>query len=60
MGWEVADIKKTVSGLTDSGVVFEKYAWMQQDELGIWNTPAGGRVAWFKDPDGNILSVSQT
>ena len=59
MGWEVADIKKTVSGLTDSGVVFEKYKWMQQDDLGIWKTPADGSVAWFKDPDGNILSVSQ-
>lgn len=59
LGWEVADIKKTVSFLTDRGVVFERYGWMQQDDLGIWKTPPGGSLAWFKDPDGNILSVSQ-
>jgi hypothetical protein len=60
LGWEVEDIRETVSFLTGRGVQFEKYQWMQQDDLGIWKTPDGGSVAWFKDLDGNILSVSQT
>ena len=58
LGWEVKDIENVVSALQKSGVVFEKYEGMEQDELGIWKSPAG-RVAWFKDPDGNILSVSE-
>jgi len=58
LGWEVKDIEKVVSALQKSGVVFEKYEFMEQDELGIWKSPAG-KVAWFKDPDGNILSVSE-
>ena len=58
LGWEVEDIKKVVSLLSQKGVVFEKYAWMVQDELWIWESPAG-KVAWFKDPDGNTLSVSE-
>ena len=58
LGWEVTDIKKAVSFLTGKGVVFEKYSWMEQDELGIWKSP-DGKVAWFKDPDGNVLSVSE-
>jgi hypothetical protein len=40
-------------------VVFERYEWMKQDERGIWTSPTGARVAWFKDPDGNILSLSE-
>ena len=58
LGWEVKDIENVVSALQKSGVVFEKYEGMEQDELGIWKSPAG-KVAWFKDPDGNILSVSE-
>lgn len=58
LGWEVKDIEKVVSALRKNGVVFEKYDGMDQDELGIWTSPAG-KVAWFKDPDGNILSVSE-
>jgi catechol 2,3-dioxygenase-like lactoylglutathione lyase family enzyme len=58
LGWEVKDIENVVSALRNSGVVFEKYEGMDQDELGIWKSPAG-KVAWFKDPDGNILSVSE-
>jgi predicted enzyme related to lactoylglutathione lyase len=57
LGWEVPDIRSVVASLTKSGVVFQKYGWMQQDELGIWESP-DARVAWFKDPDGNVLSVS--
>lgn len=59
LGWEVADIKKTVATLRDKGVSFEIYEWAKQDKLGIWSAPGGAKVAWFKDPDGNLLSVSQ-
>jgi catechol 2,3-dioxygenase-like lactoylglutathione lyase family enzyme len=59
MGWEVAKIKKAVAELTKKGVSFERFQGMDQDELGIWASPSGAKVAWFKDPDGNLLSVSQ-
>ena len=59
LGWEVADIAATVRQLAAAGVRFERYPGMPQDELGIWQSPSGAGVAWFKDPDGNTLSVSQ-
>ena len=60
LGWQVTDIVATAKQLQAAGVTFERYGgFMQQDELGIWNAPGGTRVAWFKDPDGNLLSVSQ-
>ncbi len=59
MGWEVDDIEAVVRWLQGRGVVFEKYPFVQNRELGIWTTPNGDKVAWFKDPDGNVLSVSQ-
>jgi len=59
LGWEAVDIKALVSWLKARGVVFEKYPFIQDQELGIWTAPTGDQVAWFKDPDGNILSVSQ-
>ena len=58
LGWEVSDIVAAVKQLQAAGVVFERYDF-PQDELGIWTAPGGAKVAWFKDPDGNILSVSQ-
>uniref|UniRef100_E6QLQ4 Glyoxalase/bleomycin resistance protein/dioxygenase n=1 Tax=mine drainage metagenome TaxID=410659 RepID=E6QLQ4_9ZZZZ len=59
LGWQVPDITATVTGLSQAGVRFERYHGMDQDELGIWNSPTSARVAWFKDPDGNTLSVSE-
>ena len=59
LGWEVQDIDAIVRWLTQRGVVFEKYPFVQDRELGIWTTPGGDKVAWFKDADGNVLSVSQ-
>jgi catechol 2,3-dioxygenase-like lactoylglutathione lyase family enzyme len=59
MGWEATDIEALVRWLTSRGVAFEKYPFIQDQELGIWTAPGGDRVAWFKDPDGNVLSVSQ-
>ena len=59
LGWEVADIAAKVKELAEAGVKFERYSFPGQDEMGIWTAPGGTRVAWFKDPDGNILSISQ-
>jgi catechol 2,3-dioxygenase-like lactoylglutathione lyase family enzyme len=58
LGWSVADIDKMVKALDKKGVKFERYPGLEQDELGVWSAPGGARVAWFKDPDGNTLSVS--
>ena len=59
LGWDVENIEVVVTWLRDRGVVLEKYPFVQDRELGIWTTPTSDKVAWFKDPDGNILSVSQ-
>ena len=59
LGWEVADIEAMVSSLKQRGVRFERYPFLQDPEKGIWTAPSGDKVAWFKDPDGNVLSVSQ-
>jgi catechol 2,3-dioxygenase-like lactoylglutathione lyase family enzyme len=59
LGWEVQDIEAMVRWLQERGVVFEKYPFIQDQQLGIWSAPGGAKVAWFKDPDGNVLSVSQ-
>jgi catechol 2,3-dioxygenase-like lactoylglutathione lyase family enzyme len=59
LGWSVSDIVRTVKDLQKAGVNFQRYPGMQQDDLGIWNTPSGAKVAWFKDPDGNTLSITQ-
>ncbi|NIK86946.1 catechol 2,3-dioxygenase-like lactoylglutathione lyase family enzyme [Rhizomicrobium palustre] len=60
LGWEVPDITSAVKTLTDKGVVFNRYPYFEQDELGIWTAPGStNRVAWFKDPDGNVLSLAQ-
>ena len=59
LGWQVRDISVIVQQLLQAGVAFERYSFMQQDEFGVWTTPTGAKVAWFKDPDGNVLSVSE-
>ena len=59
LGWQVSGIEDVVRGLQKKGVHFEIFGFFKQDELGIWTAPTGDKVAWFKDPDGNILSVSQ-
>ena len=65
LGWEVSDIEKAVTELEEKGVSFDNYGFPGQDERGIWTAPAvnnstsGARVAWFKDPDGNVLSITQ-
>jgi len=59
LGWQVADIVAAAKNLQDSGIKFERYRGMNQDDLGVWNSPSGAKVAWFKDPDGNTLSISE-
>jgi catechol 2,3-dioxygenase-like lactoylglutathione lyase family enzyme len=59
LGLAVSDIHHAAVRLASRGVQFEHYDGMEQDELGIWRSPSGARIAWFKDPDGNILSLTQ-
>ena len=59
LGWEVENIEAVVMWLRERGVDFEEYPFIQDRELRIWTTPSGDKVAWFKDPAGNVLSVSQ-
>ena len=59
LGWEVKDLEKVATELKGKGVHFEIFGFFKQDELGIWTAPTGDKVAWFKDPDGNTLSISQ-
>lgn len=59
LGWDVDNIVSTIKSLNKKKIFCEKYDSLEQDELGIWTAPGGTKVAWFKDPDGNILSLSE-
>jgi hypothetical protein len=59
LGWQVTGIEEIVPELQKRGVAFERFGFPGQDALGIWTAPSGDKVAWFKDPDGNTLSLSQ-
>jgi catechol 2,3-dioxygenase-like lactoylglutathione lyase family enzyme len=59
LGWAVQDIRSTVADLSKAGVVFRRYDGLDQDDQGIWHSPGGAFVAWFQDPDGNTLSLTQ-
>ena len=59
LGWQVSGIEKIVAGLQAKGVQFERYGFLKQDDLGVWTAPGGSQIAWFKDPDGNVLSLSE-
>lgn len=59
LGWRVTDIRATVRSLAARGVGFTRYDGMDQDENGVWTTPGGDQVAWFADPDGNTLSLTE-
>ena len=59
LGWDVDDIISTIKSLNKKKIFCEKYDFLEQDEFGIWTAPGGTKVAWFKDPDGNILSISE-
>jgi catechol 2,3-dioxygenase-like lactoylglutathione lyase family enzyme len=59
LGWDVERIEEVVKRLTQAGVEFRRYPGMDQDAAGIWRAPSGSRIAWFSDPDGNVLSVAE-
>ena len=59
LGWQVSELTQVVAELSRRGVSIEQFPLLEQDALGIWTSPDGTRVAWFKDPDGNMLSVTQ-
>jgi catechol 2,3-dioxygenase-like lactoylglutathione lyase family enzyme len=59
LGWTVPDACNAAKDLAARGVVFERYGFLAQDDLGVWTSPDGAKVAWFKDPDGNTLSIAQ-
>jgi catechol 2,3-dioxygenase-like lactoylglutathione lyase family enzyme len=59
LGWEVKDLAALVQRLSSQGVQFERYEGPAQDEAGVWRTPDGSSVAWFRDPDGNTLSLTE-
>ena len=59
LGWKVEKIEQEVATLAERGVAFHRYPWLEQSESGIWTAPGGAKVAWFHDPDGNVLSLSQ-
>ena len=59
LGWKVKNIDEEVRTLIDRGITFHRYNWLQQSDAGVWTAPGGAKVAWFHDPDGNVLSLSQ-
>ncbi len=59
LGWTVDDIDAAVGALAAAGVRVERYAGMDQDDTGVWRAPGGAKVAWFCDPDRNVLSLTQ-
>lgn len=59
LGWQVDDVVASAQVLQQNGVKFEDFKGLPQDEFGVWSAPGGAKVAWFKDPDGNLLSISQ-
>ena len=59
LGWQVNDIHKIVAEMTGDGVQFTRYPYLEQSPDGVWTAPGGAKVAWFTDPDGNTLSISQ-
>jgi len=59
LGWSVPSIDDAVKALEGLGITLEKYAFLEQDEHGVWESTSGAKVAWLKDPDGNLLSLSE-
>ena len=59
IGWNVPDIYTIIKSLNKKGIQCNKYEDLEQDNLGVWNSPGGSKVAWFRDPDGNVLSITE-
>ncbi len=59
LGWNVGNISVIIKSLNEQNVFCEQYDFLDQDNLGVWTSPSGSKVAWFKDPDGNVLSLTE-
>lgn len=59
LGWEVEDLDEAAAELGKRGIEMARFAGLEQDERGVWTAPAGSRVVWFRDPDGNVLSITE-
>jgi catechol 2,3-dioxygenase-like lactoylglutathione lyase family enzyme len=59
LGWRVPNVHNTLTELAKRGLSVERYPFLEQDGAGVWQAPSGARVAWFKDPDGNLLSITE-
>ena len=59
IGWLVPSIRRAVSAFSKRGIAFERYGFLEQDDQGVWQAPSWAKVAWFKDPDGNLLSLTE-
>ena len=59
LGWDVMEIEDVIKSLMEKGVEFKRFGFFEQNELGIWTAPDGTKVAWFEDPDRNLLSLSE-
>lgn len=59
LGWQVDNLQGAVEQLQQRGIRFERYPGLPQDAQGIWTTPDGNKIAWFTDPDGNTLSLTE-
>jgi catechol 2,3-dioxygenase-like lactoylglutathione lyase family enzyme len=59
LGWQVEEAAAMARRLHEKGIELERYPWLVQDESGLWQAPGGAKVGWFKDPDGNVLSMHQ-
>lgn len=59
LGWELENIQSVATWLKGRGVALEKFPFVQDPKLGIWTAPSGDKIAWFRDPDGDVLSISQ-
>ena len=59
VGWVVADLDATMAALSDAGIVFARFDGLEQGARGVWTSPSGARIAWFRDPDGNVLSITE-
>ena len=58
-GWQVLDIARSIVELRSKGVHFQRFDQLDQDALGVWTTPEGNKIAWFTDPSGNTLSLTE-
>lgn len=59
LGWNVKNIRECATRLQLNGIEFQRFPGLDQDDAGIWTAPGGAHIAWFRDPDGNVLSISE-